>query len=289
MRFGAWHLDSWAFTLKNAMNFWTRSRIRIARTFLLAALQVGMLAISASAAATEKIRVGLNPGPTVDVVRQVQKVAAQRGLEVEIVEIADWVRPNIALDEGSIDVNFFQNTAYLRTQLKQQNLAIAPVAAVWSIQSGLFSKKLAKLSDLPDGARMSVASDVLNGARGLLLLEKAGLIKLREGAGIDATTRDITSNPKNLKIVQLEGPQLARALDDVHLSAISPYVYLPAGIDRKTAFIEEDWKDPLFHQVIVARKDRAHDRKIQKFVDAFHSPEVKEYIEGKYPAFKVLW
>ncbi|MET0333527.1 MAG: MetQ/NlpA family ABC transporter substrate-binding protein, partial [Rhizobacter sp.] len=164
-----------------------------------------------------------------------------------------------------------------------------PVASVWSIQSGLFSKKLAKLSDLPDGASVSIASDVLNGARGLLLLEKAGLIKLKDGVGIEATPRDIVANPKNLKIVQLEGPQLARSLDDVYLSSISPYVYIPAGIDRKTAFVEEDWKDPLFHQVIVARKDRVNDADIKKFVAAFQSPEVKQYIEAKYPAFKVLW
>ncbi len=176
-----------------------------------------------------------------------------------------------------------------RTPLKRQNLAIAPVASVWSIQSGLFSKKLTKLSDLPDGATVSVASDVLNGARGLLLLEKAGLIKLKEGAGIDATTRDVVANPKNLKIVQLEGPQLARALDDVYLWAISPYVYIPAGIDRNTAFVEEDWKDPQFRQVIVARKDRANDPVVLKFVAALQSPEVKQYIETKYPAFKVLW
>ncbi|WP_326543361.1 MetQ/NlpA family ABC transporter substrate-binding protein [Pseudorhodoferax sp.] len=262
---------------------------QLARVLVLACLQLGALTFSAAAVSADKIRIGLNPGPTVDVVRQVQKVAAQRGLEVEIVEIADWVRPNIALDDGVIDVNFFQNTAYLRTQLKRQNLAIAPVASVWSIQSGLFSKKLAKLSDLPDGAAVSVASDVLNGARGLLLLEKAGLIKLKDGAGIDATPRDVVANPKNLKIVQLEGPQLARSLDDVYLSAISPYVYIPAGIDRRTAFVEEDWKDPLFHQVIVARKDRANDPVVLKFVAAFQSPEVKQYIETKYPAFKVLW
>ena len=134
-----------------------------------------------------------------------------------------------------------------------------------------------------------MASDPLNGARGLLLLEKAGLIKLKPGAGIDASIFDVTANPKNLKIVQLEGPQLARSLDDVYLSAISPYVYIPAGIDRRTAFVEEDWKDPLFHQVIVARKDRVNDPKVKKFIASFHSPEVKQYIEAKYPAFKVLW
>ncbi|MET0334913.1 MAG: MetQ/NlpA family ABC transporter substrate-binding protein [Rhizobacter sp.] len=267
----------------------TRFPRPLARVLALLTLPLGALLFSPAALSADKIKIGLNPGPTVDVVKQVQKVAAQRGLTVEIVEIADWVRPNIALDDGVIDVNFFQNTAYLRTQLKRQNLNIVPVASVWSIQSGLFSKKLSKLSDLPDGASVSIASDVLNGARGLLLLEKAGLIKLKDGVGIEATTRDVVANPKNLKIVQLEGPQLARSLDDVYLSSISPYVYIPAGIDRKTAFIEEDWKDPLFHQVIVARKDRVNDPDIKKFIAAFQSPEVTQYIEQKYPAFKVLW
>lgn len=262
---------------------------RLARPFLLTALLLGSLAFSMTAAAADKIRIGLNPGPTVDVVRFVQKQAAERGLEVEIIEIADWVGPNIALQDGVIDVNFFQNTAYLNTQLKHQKLNLTPIASVWSIQSGLFSKKLKKLDEIPDGAAVSVASDPLNGARGLLLLEKAGLIKLKEGVGIDATPRDIVSNPRKLKIVQLEGPQLARSLDDVYLSAISPYVYIPAGIDRKTAFIEEDWKDPLFHQVIVARKDRVNDPVIRKFIASFQTPEVKQYIESKYPAFKVLW
>ncbi len=260
----------------------------LARLAWLASLTLAFVSFPA-AAAGEKIKIGLNPGPTVDVVRVVQKVAAQRGLDVEIVEIADWVAPNIALQDGVIDVNFFQNTAYLNTQLRRQKLDITPIASVWSIQSGLFSRKIKNLSDLPDGATVSVASDPLNGARGLLLLEKAGLIKLKEGVGIDATVRDVVANPKKLRISQLEGPQLARSLDDVYLSAISPYVYIPAGIDRKTAFVEEDWQDPLFHQVIVARKDRVNEAKILQFVAAFQSPEVKRYIEGKYPAFKVLW
>ncbi|MDM0078603.1 MetQ/NlpA family ABC transporter substrate-binding protein [Variovorax sp. J2P1-59] len=259
------------------------------RQILRAAALFSALAISTVAVAADRIKIGLNPGPTVDVVRVVQKVAAARGLEVEIVEISDWIRPNLALDDGAIDVNFYQNTAYLNTQLKKQNLNIVPVAAVWSIQSGLFSKKIKSLNELPERASVSVASDPLNGARGLLLLEKAGLIKLKPGVGIDATTFDVVSNPKNLKIVQVEGPQLARSLDDVYLSAISPYIYIPAGIDRKTALVEEDWKDPLFHQVIVARKDRVNDPKIQKFIASFQSPEVKQYIQEKYPAFKVLW
>lgn len=262
---------------------------RSVRVLLLVALHIGAVSYATTTSAAEKLKIGLNPGPTVDVVRFVQKLAAERDLDVEIVEIADWVRPNIALDDGVIDINFFQNTAYLNTQLKRQNLNITPVASIWSIQSGLFSKKLARLADLPDGASVSVASDPLNGARGLLLLEKAGLIKLKNGVGIDATPRDVVSNPKQLKILQLEGPQLARSLDDVYLSAISPYVYIPAGIDPKTAFVEEDWKDPLFHQVLVARKDRVNDPRIKKFISTFQSPEVKRYIESKYPAFKVLW
>ncbi len=262
----------------------SRRRLLVGATVL-----AGVLSMSTSALAADRIKIGLNPGPTVDVVRVVQKVAAERGLEVEIVEISDWVRPNLALEDGEIDVNFFQNTAYLNTQLKKQKLDIVPIASVWSIQSGLFSKKIKRLDELPDRATVSVASDPLNGARGLLLLEKAGLIKLKPGAGIDASIFDVTANPKNLKIVQLEGPQLARSLDDVYLSAISPYVYIPAGIDRRTAFVEEDWKDPLFHQVIVARKDRVNDPKVKKFIASFHSPEVKQYIEAKYPAFKVLW
>lgn len=253
------------------------------------ALALTGLVLQVSAHANEKIRIGLNPGPTVDVVQFVKQRAALQGLDVQIIEITDWITPNIALNDGNLDVNFYQNTAFLNTQLKQRKLALTPVASIWSLQSGLFSKKVKNLADVPEGARVTVASDPLNGARGLLLLQKAGLIKLKPGVGIEATPFDIVENPKKLKIMQLDGPQLARALDDVYLSTISPYVYIPAGIDAKTAFVTEDLQDPLFHQVVVSRLDNKDDPIVRKFVAIFRSPEVKEYIQKKYPAFKVLW
>jgi D-methionine transport system substrate-binding protein len=253
------------------------------------ALALAMFSAAVSAHANDTIRIGLNPGVTIDVVQFVKQQAAAQGLDVQIVEISDWISPNIALNDGNLDVNFYQNTAFLNTQLKQRKLKLAPVASIWSIQSGLFSRKLKKIDDLPVGASVAIASDPLNGARGLLLLEKAGVIKLKDGVGIEATRFDIVSNPKKVKIVELEGPQLARALDDVYLSAISPYVYLPAGIDPATAFVTEDLRDPLFHQVVVARENNKDDPKVQKFVAIFRSPAVKDYIQKKYPAFKVLW
>ncbi|NNM73157.1 MetQ/NlpA family ABC transporter substrate-binding protein [Enterovirga aerilata] len=259
------------------------------RRLVMAATLAATAAAASSAAAERRLRIGLNPGPTVEFVKRAAALAEKDGLRIETVEFTDWVTPNLALAAGDIDLNFFQNVAYLNTQIEQRRLDLVPVAGALIVPTGLHSRKIKSIAELPDGATVAVANDPLNSARGLLLLQKAGLIRLKDGVGIKATRFDIIENPKKLTIVELEGTQLAVSLSDVHLASISPYVAIPAGIDPAAALLQEDFDNALLQLSFVARRDRAADKDIGLFLKSFLSAEVKSYIADKYPHFKTAW
>ncbi|MDR3590550.1 MAG: MetQ/NlpA family ABC transporter substrate-binding protein [Negativicutes bacterium] len=230
----------------------------------------------------KSIKVGVTAGPHAEIMEAVKKVAAKDGLDIQIVEFSDYMTPNIALNQGDIDANSYQHQPFLDNQIRDRKYEITSIGKTVIFPMGVYSKKVKKLSDLPDGASIAIPNDPSNGGRALLVLEKAGLIKLRPGAGIAATVADITDNPKKVKIRELEAAQVPQSLDDLDAAAINTNYAIVAGlIPTKDAIVIEDADSPYANLIAVRTKDKDNPA-FQKLVKAYRSPEVKQWAEEKY-------
>lgn len=225
------------------------------------------------------IKVGVASGPEYAVAQAAQKVAKdQYQLEVELISFNDYVIPNEALNQGDIDVNAFQHKPYLEEQSKQRGYKLAIVGKTFIYPIAGYSKKIKNLSELKDESTIIIPNDPTNGGRSLLLLQKNGLLKLREGVGLLPKVTDITGNPKKLKILELEAPQLPRALDDqnVTIAIINNTFASQAGlVPAKDALFVED-KDSPYVNLIVSREDNKNDKKVQQFIKAYQSAAVEQ-------------
>ncbi|MFA0440404.1 DL-methionine transporter substrate-binding subunit [Vibrio sp. 10N.286.49.C2] len=247
----------------------------------------GLLAIAAAASAlvlsgcgekevdTNSIKVGVMAGAEAQVAEVAAKVAKEKyNLDVELVTFTDYVTPNAALDDGSIDLNAFQHKPYLDQQVADRGykLTVAGNSFVYPIAG--YSKQVTSIDDIAEGARIAVPNDPTNLGRSLLLLEQQGLITLREGAGLQATVRDIVENPKSITIVELDAAQLPRSLDDVALSIIN--TTYASSIDltpEKDGVFVENSESP-YVNLIVAREDNVSLENVQNFVKAYQTEEV---------------
>jgi D-methionine transport system substrate-binding protein len=246
--------------------------------------------LTSQAGAAQPLKVGTSGGPIADIIQFAAARAREQDLDVKIVEFSDWVTPNEALQSGDIDANLFQHTPFLNNAIATRGYAFAAIAPTYVLPVGLYSKKITKLSEVHPGTSVAVANDPVNEARGLLLFEKAGLIKLRDGAGEKANVRDIVENPKNLKFLEIEAPQLPRVLDDVELAQVSINYLIASGGDPESLLIADGFGDPRYALQFVARTDRKDDPRLLRFVSIYRSQEVKDYISKKYGRFLVpVW
>jgi len=258
------------------------------RSTLALALAAGL---SYSALAQDKpLKIGVTAGPHAQIFEQVKKVAEKDGLKLQIVEFNDYVQPNAALASGDLDANSYQHKPYLDAQVKDRGYKLVPVAYTVNFPIGLYSKKVKKLEDLKEGAKFGIPNDPTNGGRVLLVLQDKGLIKLKEGAGLKATPLDVVGNPKKLKFVELDAAQLARSLDDLDASAINTNFAISAGLNPKTDSIaQESAKSPYANLIAVREADKDKPW-VAKLVKAYHSEEVRKFIETEFkgavlPAF----
>ncbi|WP_316196211.1 MULTISPECIES: MetQ/NlpA family ABC transporter substrate-binding protein [unclassified Bradyrhizobium] len=257
------------------------------KILLRVALAVGLaFGLSAAGRADEPLKIATSAGPVGQVVGFAAKLAKDNGLDVKLVELSDWVAINEVINSGEVDANLFQHATYLALQNKQRGYNLVQVDKVGVIAPvGLFSKKIKTLDEVKDGASVSIPNEPLNGARGLILLERAGLIKLAAGKGFSVSKFDIIENPKNLKIVELDPAQTYRSLDDVTLALVNITYLIPAGGDPKAALVIDRTIDDGLVLRFTARADRQDNPKLKAFIEVFKSPAVKQFIEEKLPAF----
>jgi len=254
---------------------------------LLAATTGAALVMSTGACAQDKpIKVGVIAGPDSQTWQVVKKVAKQKeGLDIKLVEFNDYVQPNAALDAGDLDANAFQHQPYLDSQIRQRGYKIVNVGLTYISPLGIYSKKLKSLKDLPPGAKVSLPNDPSNENRALLLLQTQGVIKLKAGAGVNgsnATPLDIESNPKKIKLVELDAAQLPRSLDDVDAAAINTNYALSAGLQpAKDAIAREDVHSPYANLIAVRTQDKSKPW-VKKLVAAYQSPEVRQFINSEF-------
>lgn len=231
------------------------------------------------------IRVGVQSGPEYEIAKVAKEVAKEQyGLEVELVQFNDYVMPNEALQQGDIDANAFQNKPYLDVQAEQRGYNLAIVGNTFVYPLAGYSKKIKSLDELKDGSTIIIPNDRTNGGRALLLMEDSGLLKLKAGVGLLPTLADIEENPKNLEILELEAPQLTRALDDqnVTVAVINNTFAAQIGLSayRDGIFVED--KDSPYVNLIVSRQDNKDSEKVKNFVKAYQSPEVEAAAEEQF-------
>lgn len=244
-------------------------------------LALGLLLASGIAQAADKpLKLGTTAAfaPPLEVAVE---EAAKQGLKVELVEFTDWNTPNITLANGDIDANYFQHTPFLENANKEGGFTLKAFAPGIINNVGLYSKRYKAIADLPKGAKVAIANDPINGGRGLQLLQKAGLLKLKEGVGYKATLDDIVENPKHIDIIELEAVQLVRALDDVDLAQGYPhYIRLAGTIDPNSALLFDGIENKEYVIQFVTRGDYQDDGRLAKFVDLYqHSPQVRAALD----------
>lgn len=230
------------------------------------------------------IKIGVSPEPHKAIVDAAVPLLEKEGYKVEITEFNDYVQPNTAVSEGSLDANFFQHLPYLNEQNESKGLNLVSVAQIHLEPMGLYSKKIKSLDELEDGATIAIPNDASNEARALKLLAANGVIKVLNGELV--TPKDITENPKNLKFSELEAASVPRSVDDVDAAVINGNYAIPAGFEpTKNAIIIEDKDSEAskpYGNIIAVRKGDESTEKTKALVKALNSPEVKAFIEKEY-------
>jgi len=255
---------------------------------LFAALALG--ACGRSGDASQKLVVAATAVPHAEILDVVKPMLKEQGVELDVRVFNDYVQPNDQLVQKQVDVNYFQTEPYLDAYNRDRKTGLVTVTGVHIEPFGAYSRKVAALDELRDGADVVIPNDPSNNSRALILLHHAGVIQLKDPANALATQRDITANPKQLKFRELDSAMLPRVLDQVDLALINTNYALDAGLNPTQDALAIESKDSPYVNFLVARPDNKDDARVQKLAQALTSPQVKEFIETKYkgavlPAF----
>jgi D-methionine transport system substrate-binding protein len=241
------------------------------------ALSCALILTACSHSDKNSIKVGTISGPETKLMEVAQQVAKTKfGLNVDIVEFSDYIEPNTALNDGSIDANMFQHQPYLDQQIKDRHYKLIAVGKTFVYPMGVYSQKVKDINQLPNGALVALPNDPSNEGRALLLLQKSGIIKLKAEAALAATPLDIQDNPKQLKFKELDAAQLARSLADVDLAVINTNYAIPAGLSPTKDAILLEGSDSPYANIVVVRQDEMNDPRVKELVAAIQSPEVEQ-------------
>lgn len=237
------------------------------------------------------LKVGATPVPQGDILRFVdENLAAEAGLDIEVVEYTDYTLPNKALVDGDIDANYFQHKPYLDSEVEGQGYEITAFAPINLEPFALFSNTVKDVGELPEGAKIGINNDPANQGRALKMLEEAELITLAEGVdAVSAKLSDVKDNPKKLEFIEADAAQLARTLEDVDASVINGNNALEAGLSpAKDGILIESAEDNPYGNFLASRTENKEDENIKKLDELLHTPEVKQFIEEKWSDGSVL-
>ena len=239
-------------------------------------------ASGSTAPAVEKteIKFGTTPGDFGTMVTdKIKPMLEKQGYTVSLTEFPDYVTPNKALAENEIDINIFQHKPYLDVMVKDRGLKLVPVGNTFVYPIGAYSKKIKDIKELKDGATIGLPGDPSNEGRSLILLEKQGLIKLKDSKNLESTVLDIAENPHNYKFSEVDASLVPNSLPDVDLAFInSNYAINAELLPKRDALILEDPDSPYVNIIVVREADKDKDE-VKKFVDAYHSKAVEDAAE----------
>lgn len=230
------------------------------------------------------LRVGATPVPHAEILQFVKDdLAEEAGLDLAIVEFTDYVQPNVALSDGAIDANYFQHVPYLEEQVAGAGYDFTVVVPVHLEPLGIYSSRLTDLADLPDGGTVAIPNDPSNGGRALILLADNDLITLADTGDASPTVSDITDNPHNLNVVEIEAAQLPRSLADTAISVINGNYAIEANLNPlEDALALESAEDNPYANVLVVRTGEEDDPRVTTLAELLASPEVAAFIEETY-------
>ncbi|NLC76441.1 MAG: ABC transporter substrate-binding protein [Clostridia bacterium] len=230
--------------------------------------------------------IGATPEPHAEILLKAKELLKDKGIELDIREFTDYTTPNIALNDGSLDANFFQHVPYLNEFKEQNNMDLTWTTAVHFEPLGLYSRQISDLSELKDGDRIAVPNDTTNEARALWLLQDNGIITLKDGVGLTATVADITEYHVQVQIIELEAPQLPSSLEDVTAAVINGNYAIGAGLNpAKDAIVMEDPTSlaaDTYKNVVAVKVGNENRPEIIALGEVLTSPEMKQFIEEKY-------
>ncbi|MCD6038971.1 MAG: metQ [Gammaproteobacteria bacterium] len=221
------------------------------------------------------LKVGTISGPETELMQTAKAVAKKQfGLDITIVEFTDYLEPNAALNDGSIDANMFQHQPYLDQQIKDRHYDLVAIGKTFIYPMGIYSEKIKSLQQIPEGATVAIPNDPSNEERALMLLQKANLIQMKKGTKMYTMPEDIAENPKHLTFKELDAAQIARSLPDVELAVINTNYAIPAGLSPRKDAIFLEGKDSPYANIIVIRKDEIRDPRMKQLVAALQSEAV---------------
>ena len=238
--------------------------------------------------AQTSLKVGATPEPHAAVLNLVKEDLKAKGIDLQVVEFTDYVTPNDAVEAGDIDANYFQHIPYLESFNKEKGYHLVNAAGIHVEPFALYSKKIKKIGDLKKKATIAIPNDPTNEGRALLLLQEAGLITLKEGAGITATPLDIKKNPKKLKFKEIEAASLPRVLGDVDAAVINGNYAIPAGLSAKKDGLFVEGSSSPYVNVIAVKAGNENKEEIKALIEAVKSEKVRNYISERYPNGEVV-
>ena len=241
---------------------------------------------STSDLAGTTLKVAASPTPHAEILNVAKEILAEQGIDLEVVEFSDYVQPNLVTESGEVDANYFQHGPYLESFNEENSTHLVSVGAIHYEPFGIYPGKSSDLENIADGATIAVPNDTTNEARALQLLAAQGLITVRDGAGLTATVNDITENPHNLQIEEIEAAQLPRTVQDVDFAVINGNYAMEAGFSvGKDALATEDASSEAaqtYANILVVKEGNENDPAIQALLAALTSDKVKDYINETY-------
>lgn len=242
-------------------------------------------AASGSASDSTVITVGASPSPHAEILKAIEDEIKAAGFELKVVEYNDYVQPNVALSEGDLDANYFQHKPYLDNYNQENGTDLVSAAAIHFEPMGIYAGKSSDIKNVPDGAKIAVPSDATNEARALLLLQDQGVLKLKDGAGLEATKNDIAENPHNVEFVEVEAASVPRTLQDADFGVINGNYALSAGLDTTATLASEGAGSEAaktYANIVAVRKGEDQTDKTKALVKALTSDTAKKFIEDTY-------
>lgn len=235
---------------------------------------------------TVKLTVAASPTPHAEILAAAKDLLAEKGIELEVTEFTDYVQPNLVVDAGDIDANYFQHFPYLDNFNDEQGTNLVSAGAIHYEPLGIYPGKSNDLTNIPEGAEIAVPNDATNEARALMLLEANGIITLKEGAGLNATKNDIAENPYKVEIIEMEAAQVSRAAADADFVVLNGNYALQAGFSVENDALAKEEADSeaaqTYANIIAVREGDEKKEAIQTLIEVLKNDEIKSYIESTY-------
>jgi D-methionine transport system substrate-binding protein len=228
------------------------------------------------------LRIGVSPVPHGEILEQAIAPLEKRGIHVKLVSFDDYIQPNLALASGELDANFYQHIPFMQQFNHDHGTHFVAVTKVFIAPLAIYAGRTKSLVSLPANATIAIPNDPVNGGRALLLLQSAGLLKVKTQGNDPPTTQDITENAKNIQIRELESAQVVRVLPDVALAVINTNYALPAGLNpTRDSLFRETAQSP-YVNVLAVNAGRENDPAIRAVGEELNTPAMRQFIEQKY-------